>query len=329
MVALLTRTLGVICPACDFLNVVGAVRCMTCGAATEGVPAGGPAAAARPPQLVRTPEPSPGMARPPPAAGLGRSASLQPPVPAPVGPVGPRQAPSAPPPPQAPPAARPAQPPPGASAPKFGLTVLAGPARGQRFRLGTNGVQVGRSRGVVLFPEDPFVAPLHATLFVRDGKLYVQDEGSSSGVFASISQTETIAPGASFSAGLRLFRFGGVLEPQPPWNRVDVLVYGAPLPHSQVHYAIEEVLLGDRPGRCVITPGPVLTIGQGRCDLSYPGDEGLAPRHCEIAPMPTGAMIRDLSGGLGTYVRIHRERALKPGDRLRIGQQTIQVDLLT
>jgi pSer/pThr/pTyr-binding forkhead associated (FHA) protein len=72
----------------------------------------------------------------------------------------------------------------------------------------------------------------------------------------------------------------------------------------------------------------VLTIGQGRCEFSYPNDEGLAPRHCEVAPLPTGAMIRDLSGGLGTYVRLQAERGLKAGDRIRIGQQTLQVELI-
>jgi len=101
------------------------------------------------------------------------------------------------------------------------------------------------------------------------------------------------------------------------------------VPNGQVHYAVEEVLLGDRGGRCLLSPGPVLTVGQGRCDFSYPNDEGLAPRHCEISPLPDGAMIRDLSGGLGTYVRVSGERPIKTGDRLRIGQQTLQVEALS
>lgn len=217
---------------------------------------------------------------------------------------------------------------PAAATPKFGLTVLAGPARGQRFRLGSNGAQIGRSKGVILFPEDPFVSPLHAMLLIRDGKLLVRDESSTSGVYVSIAGQETIPAGGSFATGLRLFRYVGAIEPTPPWNRVDVQVYGAPLPNGQVHYAIEEVLLGDRPGRCIATPGPVLTIGQGKCDFAFANDEGLAPRHCEVAPMPTGAMVRDLSGGLGTFVRISGERALKAGDRMRIGQQTLQVEAL-
>ncbi|MEW5743248.1 MAG: FHA domain-containing protein [Myxococcota bacterium] len=333
MPALLSRTLGVICPSCDFLNVVGAVRCMACGSPTEGagkpdaprlqaapvqIVSDGASEATVPNAVAHHGEPSP--------PGLRRAGAAQPPsiATAPPGPSGSQRGParptfqssSAPPPQQH------------AAGPRFGLTVMAGPARGQRFKLGANGAQIGRSRGAILFPDDPFISPLHATLTVRDGKLFVRDEESTSGVFVSITGTETLPPGATFCTGLRLFRYVGAIEPNPPWNRRDVVVYGAPLPNNQTHYAVEEILLGDRPGRCVITPGPVLTIGQGRCDFAYPNDEGLAPRHCELAPLPTGAMIRDLSGGLGTFVRARDERPLKAGDRIRIGQQTLQVEAL-
>lgn len=339
MSAFLTKSLGVICPSCDLLNVVGAVRCMSCGSATDATTS--TAKTDQSPKLVpQAPEPvnqggsertvpmAPTPQRPPEAPpGLKRSGPNA--VPAELGaaPVAPSSGKGVPARPTFQSSATPA--PQATPGPKFGLTVLAGPARGQRFRLGATGAQVGRARGVILFPEDPFVSPLHATLTVRDGKLYVRDEGSTSGLYASIAGQETVPAGGLFCTGLRLFRYVGAIEPAPAWNRVEVLVYGAPVPNGVVHYAIEEVLLGDRAGRCIITPGPVLTIGQGRCDFSFPSDEGLAPRHCEVAPLPSGAMVRDLSGGLGTYVRISGERLLKAGDRLRVGQQTLQVELLS
>ncbi|MCA2980413.1 MAG: FHA domain-containing protein [Myxococcaceae bacterium] len=347
MTAFLTRSLQVICGTCDSLNVVGAVRCMACGSPTDSVPAkaAGPGprvmaqpvtplhhetnertvpmaqmpAAPRPAEPTRHGEAPPGLKR---AGVTGATPALS--TTPPPGSIASRGVP-----------ARPTfqssstPPPPQPVGPRFGLTVMAGPARGQRFKLGAGGAQIGRDRGVILFPEDPFISPLHATLSVRDGKLFVRDEGSTSGVYVSVSGQETISEGSLFCTGLRLFRYLGAIEPSPPWNRVDVLVYGASLPNNVVHYAVEEVLLGDRPGRCLLTPGPVLTIGQGRCDFSFPNDEGLAPRHCELAPTAGGAMVRDLSGGLGTYTRISGERALKSQDRLRVGQQTLQVELLS
>lgn len=309
MASLLTKNLGVVCPSCDYLNVVAAIRCMSCGVSTDD--------AAPPPAAVSSAATQAEMAASPP--GLRRSSPSQHPPPQPV----------------RAPAAKPVPPSSGSGltgnpsvGPKFGLTVLAGPARGQRFRLASTGAQLGRGKGAILFPDDPFISPLHATLSVREGKLFVRDESSTSGVYVSITNTETIPANGTFCTGLRLFRFIGAVEPSPPWNQVGMIVYGTAVPNGQIHYLIEEVMLGDRPARCLLSPGPVLTVGQGKCDFSYPNDEGLAPRHCEISPLPDGAMIRDLSGGLGTYVRITGERMVKPGDRLRVGQQTLQVEAI-
>ncbi len=329
MPALLTKSLGVVCPSCDFLNVIAAVRCMACGSATEGAATARTEVAPKPqpPEIsstaandATTPS-SPVLAAAPP--GLKRSTSATTtPTPQPQPTRGPPTRPTF-------QSSAPTQTAQQVTAPRFGLTVLAGPARGQRFRLAATGAQVGRAKGAILFPDDPFISPLHATLSIRDGKLYVKDESSTSGVYVSINSTETIPANGTFCTGLRLFRFVGAVEPAEPWNKVDVLVYGASVPNGQIHYAVEEVMLGDRGGRCLLSPGPVLTVGQGRCDFSYPNDEGLAPRHCEISPLPDGAMIRDLSGGLGTYVRVTGERPIKAGDRMRVGQQTLQVEALT
>jgi pSer/pThr/pTyr-binding forkhead associated (FHA) protein len=330
MPALLTKSLGVVCPSCDFLNVVAAVRCMACGSATDGAAARTDVAPKLEPRAMEvsstaandaTTPSSPVPAAAPP--GLKRSTSATTtPTPQPQPTRGPPTRPTF-------QSSAPTQTTPQVAGPKFGLTVLAGPARGQRFRLAATGAQVGRAKGAILFPDDPFISPLHATLSIRDGKLYVRDENSTSGVYVSINSTETIPANGTFCTGLRLFRFVGAVEPAEPWNKTDVLVYGATVPNGQIHYAVEEVMLGDRGGRCLLSPGPVLTVGQGRCDFSYPNDEGLAPRHCEISPLPDGAMIRDLSGGLGTYVRVTGERTIKVGDRLRVGQQTLQVEALS
>jgi pSer/pThr/pTyr-binding forkhead associated (FHA) protein len=208
---------------------------------------------------------------------------------------------------------------------KFGLLVVAGQSPGQRFRLGAQGCQVGRSRGALLFPDDLFVSAHHASFLIRDGRLIVRDENSTSGVFVSVQQ-ELLAPGTLFCAGNRLFRYGGALEATPPVPGKPV-VYGAPTP--QTVYLVEEMLVGGRVGRAVLTQGPLFTIGQTHCDLSFPNEEGMAPRHCELSPTPSGAVLRDLSGGLGTFLQLAgSERPLNPGDRVRIGEQVLQIEAL-
>jgi len=72
----------------------------------------------------------------------------------------------------------------------------------------------------------------------------------------------------------------------------------------------------------------VISIGRKNCDLSFPDDETLAPRHCELAPISDGAVLRDLSGGLGTLVRLQSgaERPLKLREQVRIGQALMRFD---
>lgn len=366
MSQLLLSSLAVVCPTCDGYNAPLAAACQACGAALGAAPTPAPAPSRAPPAAVasfprpgeapRPPRPvesvppglRPSARTPSPASGSGLPTvsprSVAPPVPAaPPRPASTSQSPAArpasapqrpgappagraPPPPPARPAAPPAAP---AAGPKFGVAVLAGQSRGQRYKLPATGCVVGRTRGALLLAEDPFVSPLHATFLVKDGVLYVRDESSTSGVFVTLAGAESVAVQGMFAVGQRAFRYLGLLEaPPPPAGRP--LVYGAPVPSGQALYAVEELLVGGRPGRAVTTPGPLFTVGQTNCDLSYPGDESLAGRHCELTPHPSGATLRDLSGGLGTYVRIPplSERALRPGDRVRLGQHVLQVEAL-
>jgi hypothetical protein len=229
--------------------------------------------------------------------------------------------------PKAAPAPGTARPAPAAS--RFGLSVVAGSTRGQRYKLPVTGCVVGRSRGAILLQDDVFVSALHATFLVKEGHLLIRDESSASGVYVTIPGTEAVAPRTLFSAGARLFRFSGRIE-IPVAQPGQPVVYGAPVPLGQTIYAVEEIMVGGRAGRAVVSAAALLTIGQAHCDLSYPQDEGMASRHCELSPTPSGAMLRDLSGGLGTYVRLApgTERPLRPGDRVRIGQHLFQVELL-
>ncbi|MBI5544712.1 MAG: FHA domain-containing protein, partial [Deltaproteobacteria bacterium] len=45
----------------------------------------------------------------------------------------------------------------------------------------------------MLFPEDPFLSPLHATFHFRDGKLFLRDEGGPSGTFVRIHGPEILS----------------------------------------------------------------------------------------------------------------------------------------
>jgi pSer/pThr/pTyr-binding forkhead associated (FHA) protein len=207
----------------------------------------------------------------------------------------------------------------------YTLLALTGTYRGQRFALNQK-LQIGRVRGQLLFTDDPFVSPVHASLWLHNQQIHVRDESGVSGVYASIQNQETIVAQQKFCAGIRLFRYLGQLPNTPPYIPGRLVIHGTPVPLDQANYAIEEILVGDRPGRTFVSAGPSIFIGATKCDLSYSLDEGMAPRHCELVPMPQTATLRDLANGLGTYVRIAGDRLLRSGDRLRIGQQILQLE---
>ncbi|OJT22674.1 hypothetical protein BO221_23235 [Archangium sp. Cb G35] len=361
MSQLLLSALAVVCPNCDGYNPPRAEVCASCGTSLSEAPATakpppsrtppasaagkpGPGTSRVPPGLGRSPESPPGLRpassrTPPPVAsagGIPLATRAAPGVAAPRSPAAPLPLTRPAVPPSAPPVAAPkpaaapasaARPVPAAS--RFGLAVVAGATRGQRFKLPVTGCSVGRTRGAILFAEDVFVSPQHATFLIKDNVLHVRDESSASGVYVTIPGAETIPPMSFFSAGQRLFRFLGKLEAPPPLAGRPT-VYGAPVPPGQGVYGVEEVLVGGRSGRTVVTSAPLLTIGQANCDFTYPQEDGMAGRHCELSFTPAGAQLRDLSGGLGTFVRIAAsvDRPLRPGDRVRLGQHIVQVELM-
>src|SRR5688572_4343913 len=96
MSALLLSNLGVVCNKCDFLNVVGAARCVTCGAPTSDAPGASAPTSGRPdtkaapaPSLADNPPPSTASQHQPPGlkqrgpTGTVQTPIVQKPQPAP------------------------------------------------------------------------------------------------------------------------------------------------------------------------------------------------------------------------------------------------------
>ncbi len=207
--------------------------------------------------------------------------------------------------------------------PKLKLVVVRGQVgAGNSFKLTGASCPAGRSKGLLLFPNDSYVAPLHATFFYKDGKLFIKDENSPSGTFVSV-QKELIQSGTFFCVGDTLLRYMGQLANAAASA---VLHYGAPLPPNPM-YLVEEVLEGLRPGRCLCRQGPTMAVGQAGCEFLV-SDPLVAPRHAELTFNPQGATLRDLSSPTGTFVRIPPggERQLNTGDQVRLGNEVLRVE---
>jgi pSer/pThr/pTyr-binding forkhead associated (FHA) protein len=209
------------------------------------------------------------------------------------------------------------------------LVVVNGDGReGAAFRLDADVVEAGRARGTVVFPDDPFLAPHHATFLYRGSALHVRDEGAPGGIFLRLRGLSVpLRPGDSFALGDRLLRFVGPLAPPPPPASDGTRRLGAPRPAGQA-VVLEESLEGGGTGRVFVRSGPSVTLGRAGCAVNLGDDPSLSQAHAELFVEADGtARLRDLGSSTGTFVRLppHAERELRDGDAVRIGREVLRV----
>jgi pSer/pThr/pTyr-binding forkhead associated (FHA) protein len=200
---------------------------------------------------------------------------------------------------------------------------------GRSFPLDGETVEAGRSQGAIVFPEDPCLAPHHATFFHRAGALHVRDEGAPGGVFLRLRGLSVpLRAGDHFAVGNRLLRFAGALPPPPTPPPDGTRRFGSPRPASSPAVLLEEWLEGGAAGRVYVRGGPSITIGRAGCSVSLGDDPCLSGSHAEILLDARGnARLKDLGSSNGTYVKIppHGERELHEGDCVRLGHEVLRV----
>ena len=183
---------------------------------------------------------------------------------------------------------------------------------------------VGRS-GQLVFPDDPFVSPVHANLFYRDEKLVVRDEGSLNGVYLRVRGSTQIEFGQLVLAGEQMFRVEGTPTPSDQPASDGTYFYTSPkLPTA---LRIVQILQGGAEGMAVCARSGGLQIGREGGDLNFPGDLYMSASHCKIEESGGKATITDLNSRNGTYVRIAKEKELSHGDYLFIGKKLLRVEI--
>ena len=76
---------------------------------------------------------------------------------------------------------------------------------GARFDLSSPELTIGRATGCqVSLPDDTFASTLHARVFARDGRMYVEDLGSTNGTFLNgmrVAAPAVLQPGDQLQVG--------------------------------------------------------------------------------------------------------------------------------
>lgn len=187
------------------------------------------------------------------------------------------------------------------------MRLARGGAENDEYRLDVDAVvTLGSGDCDLSFPDDPLMAPLHATVLL-EGKAaegetaMLRDGGAPNGVFLQLPARTKLA-----------LREGDLLRV----GRQFLLVAHDESGWAVVHYRAD----GSEAGRHPLTQGS--TVVGRKADLALdPQDAALSRRQLAFTVEGDRLLVKDLLSVNGSFLRIQGQRRLRHGDRFLAGQQ--------
>jgi pSer/pThr/pTyr-binding forkhead associated (FHA) protein len=207
------------------------------------------------------------------------------------------------------------------------LTLIRGDGLdGVSFTLAGEDHLAGREDCPILFAEDPFLSPVHANFFYRDGKLVVRDENSTNGVFVRVTGSVEIPLGSKFLVGEQMLEAS--LVPDVPDEAIEDGTYFFASPRRGGILRVQQTLRGGESGVAFCTATGTVRMGREGNDLNFPDDPFISGHHAQIAWESGRLVLTDLGSKNGTFVRIAGEKQLAHGDYVFMGQQLLRVEIV-
>ena len=186
---------------------------------------------------------------------------------------------------------------------------------------------IGREEGHLIFKDDPYISPVHATLYYKNGSLFIRDESSYNGIYLRLFEPKTLCIGENFIAGEQMFALES--EPQPmtvPAMESDTNTrFFANSAKNNLGYYLTQTLDGGQHGAVYPFIDTSITIGRQGCDVNAPLDRFMSSRHCHVSLIEDQVILTDTGSKNGTFVKVHEEQELKEGDYILLGKQLLQV----
>ena len=205
--------------------------------------------------------------------------------------------------------------------------VLSDGSDGAAFDLSAEQVDIGRNEGELTFPEDHFLAARHARLELREGRYVIVPLYPRNGVFVRLREPIDLKDDETFLAGKQVFRFERVPDVErEPAAAVEhaVHLFGTP---ARVPWArLSQITTAGVARDVYHLTRPEAVLGREEGDYVFPDDEFMSRRHVAISENRGRARIEDLGSSNGTYLRLHGERELRPGDMVRLGDQLLRYE---
>jgi pSer/pThr/pTyr-binding forkhead associated (FHA) protein len=198
---------------------------------------------------------------------------------------------------------------------------------GSQWRLQAGETVIGRSSGMVLFPDDDALAARHARLVWQGVDLMVEPEATTNGVFLRLRSPVRLQPGDEFLVGAQRMR---VLADSDRQTVIDVHDDGTRLLGSVLKpnppISLLRITSDERFNEVFFRAQRLLTMGRTHCDLNF--DDGfVSERHAQLTHEGTHLTLEDLGSRNGTYVRTRTATKLAHGDLLLLGDQVLRIEL--
>lgn len=189
---------------------------------------------------------------------------------------------------------------------------------------------IGRGNCDASFPNDLLLAPRHASVTKREGKLFLKDLGSTNGTFVKLRQDTELTPGDVFLLGRELFRLTTQRLDESLAGEGTIKMTGAPsLQPGPITAKLEHIkLTGDLIEEFSLDK-PETTMGRTTGDLIFKDDPYMSGMHARIVAQPGRFILQDLKSRNGVYRRIRDEIELRDADEFFLGEQLFRVEIQT
>jgi len=192
---------------------------------------------------------------------------------------------------------------------------------------------IGRLGCELSYPQDPLLAERHASLLIREVRLFLREHDRQHGAYVKQRQDTELTPGDVFLLGRDLFRFTlqALESPAPSESPQGTYVMmGAPkLQRGPMTARLEHIDLSGNVIEEYSLEKPETTLGRRNGDIVFKDDPFMSGLHARIVAQPGRFMLQDLKSKNGVYRRIRDEVELKDGDEFFVGEQLFRAALKT
>lgn len=207
------------------------------------------------------------------------------------------------------------------------LTVISGDGQdGVTFTLAGTDHLAGRVECPILFPDDPYLSPVHANFFYRGNQLVVRDEGSVNGVYVRMVGTVPVVEGTQVMVGEQILELRIADEVGDAPDADGTYFFASPSRGRALR--VDQPLRGGGVGLVRIEPAGKLQVGRAGNQLDFPDDPFISGHHALFEFDGVRLTVTDLGSKNGTFLRIRGEHVLAHGDYVFMGQQLLRVEIV-